>query len=82
MSAQGMSKEDIQMLAGFEKTSIAAIAKSFGANGIRVTRPEDLESALSTALNSNTLTVVEVITQIDNAAPKAWAPKEEHNATY
>jgi len=77
MYAQGMSKEDVQLLAGFEKTSIASIAQAFGANGMRVTRPEDIGPALVAALNSDTLTVVEVITQIDCAAPAAWKP--EHN---
>ncbi|MDX3905748.1 MAG: thiamine pyrophosphate-binding protein [Pigmentiphaga sp.] len=74
MYAKGMSREDVHLLAGFDPVSVAAVAKGFGANGMRVTRPEDLRPAIEAALQSNTLTIVEVTTPIDMAAPEAWAP--------
>ena len=46
----------------FSEMDFAAIAKSMGVHGIRVTDPKDLPSALNEALTSGQPTVVDVVT--------------------
>jgi sulfoacetaldehyde acetyltransferase len=49
--------------ADIEGPNFAEVAKSMGANGIRVERPEDLKEAYETALNSDKPTVLDI--QVD-----------------
>lgn len=53
----------------------AGMADSMGANGIQVTRPGDIESALDQAISSDRPTVIDVKTNIEGIAPKAWLPE-------
>lgn len=52
----------------------AAMAESMGAQGIQVTRPGDMASALDKAITSNRPTVIDVKTDIEGIAPVAWLP--------
>lgn len=74
MVARGMPVEQVRALAAFRSTDFAAIARSFGANGIRVTEPGQLQAALQQAMASDKLTVVDVVTDFLARAPDPWAP--------
>ena len=54
------------------EVDFAALAEQIGALGIRVTRPEEIRSALDKALDSGRPAIVDVVTDIDAAAPLAW----------
>lgn len=60
----------------FSKLNFADIAKSMGANGIRVNKPGELSSALERALSSNVPTVLDMHSDIDAFAPLAWERPE------
>lgn len=53
----------------------AGMADSMGANGIQVTRPSEMGSALDEAISSNKPTVIDVKTHVEGIAPKAWLPQ-------
>ncbi len=55
-------------------TDFAAMAESMGGLGIQVTRPDDMASALDQAISANKPTVIDVKTNIEGIAPKAWLP--------
>ena len=74
MVAKGMPIEQVRELAAFRPTDFAAIARSFGANGVRVTDPRQLQQALREAVNADKLTVVDVATGFLCRAPDPWAP--------
>jgi acetolactate synthase-1/2/3 large subunit len=74
MVAKGMPIEQVRELAAFRSTDFAAIARSFGANGVRVTNAAELQSALRTAVHADKLTVVDVVTDFLCRAPDPWAP--------
>lgn len=74
MVARGMPMEEVRELAAFMPTDFAAIARSFGANGVRVTNPDELQAALREAVNADKLTVVDVTTDFLCRAPDPWAP--------
>jgi thiamine pyrophosphate-dependent acetolactate synthase large subunit-like protein len=74
MVAKGMPIEQVRELAAFRSTDFAAIARSFGANGVRVTNASELQSALRTAVNADKITVVDVVTDFLCRAPDPWAP--------
>jgi len=46
----------------FQPVDHAAIARACGVEGIRIDNPADLPAALETALSSNVLTVIDVVT--------------------
>ncbi len=52
----------------------AGMADSMGANGIQVTRPGDMASALDQAISADKPTVIDVKTHIEGIAPTAWLP--------
>jgi acetolactate synthase-1/2/3 large subunit len=56
----------------FSKVNFAEIAKSMGANGIRIDKASELSSALERALSSNLPTVLDMHSDIDAFAPVAW----------
>jgi acetolactate synthase-1/2/3 large subunit len=53
----------------FVETNYAKIGESYGARGVRVTKPEDLSPAIKEAMKSNLPTVIDVIT----------SPNENHS---
>lgn len=56
----------------FGDLNFATVAKSMGANGIRVTDPSKLYLALEQALSAEKLTVIDVVSDIDALAPLAY----------
>lgn len=74
MSARGMPAEQVRSLAAFQNTDFAAVARAFGANGIRVTEPGQLAGAMREALAADTITVVDVVTDFLSKPPEPWAP--------
>ena len=58
----------------FPDSDFAKIAESVGCLGITVQKPSDLSSALDQAFNCGRPAVVDVKTDLDGIAPKAWAP--------
>jgi len=53
----------------FTEVDFAAVARSLGANGLRVTKPADFVPALEKALDSDRLTIVDTVTDIDALCP-------------
>lgn len=58
----------------FADTDLAAVAESLGVTGLRVTRPQDLRSALERAFATPGPVLVDVVSDIDVIAPKG-SPK-------
>ena len=52
----------------------AKLAESMGCFGIRVDRPDQIQSAMEQAFASGKPAVVDVVTDIDGIAPAAWSP--------
>ena len=59
----------------FEDVDFAGVAKSMGCKGIRVEDPERIRPALDEALAADVPVVVDVATDIDAMAPKAYVPE-------
>lgn len=74
MIAKGMALPDVRALSAFRATDFASIARSFGAQGIRVTDPSQLRAALQQGLSANRLTVIDVVTDFLSRSPDPWAP--------
>ena len=51
----------------------AKVAEAIGCFGIRVDRPGDIQGALEQALASGKPAIVDVVTDIDGIAPRAWS---------
>jgi acetolactate synthase-1/2/3 large subunit len=63
----------------FEKdVSFAKIAEDFGAFGIRVEQPNEIRPALDKALASGKPAVVEIVSDTNVRAKRAWSPEAEH----
>jgi acetolactate synthase-1/2/3 large subunit len=60
----------------FLDVDLASVAQSMGATGIRVTRPAELEKALSVALETDGPAVIDVVTDIDALAPLGYVPEQ------
>jgi acetolactate synthase-1/2/3 large subunit len=58
----------------FGPTDFTKVAASFGVRGIRVEQPEEIASALATALAADEPVVVDVVTELEPRAPEAWSP--------
>ena len=54
------------------EVNFAHIAEEIGALGIRVTRPDQIGSALQQAFEADRPVIVDVVTDIDAIAPVAW----------
>ncbi len=54
--------------------NFAKVAEAMGCNGIRVEKPGDIKAALGKAFAMNKTTVVEVVSDVKEMAPVAWAP--------
>lgn len=74
MRRQGKTLEQVRDLVCFGDTDFAALAHSFGLDGIRVENPADLRPALQRALASDRTTVVDVVTSITQTPPQPWTP--------
>jgi acetolactate synthase-1/2/3 large subunit len=57
-----------------QDANLAKVAEDLGCFGIRVERPEDIRPALEKALASGRPAVVEVLSDIEAMAKRAWAP--------
>ncbi len=51
--------------ASFNDFDHAAIARSMGCHGVRVTEPDDLENAITEAVNADRPTVIDVVTSLE-----------------
>ena len=58
----------------FEDTDFAAIAESFGCLGITVAEPGEIAGALDRAFAASRPVVIDVKTDIEGIAPRAWTP--------
>jgi acetolactate synthase-1/2/3 large subunit len=58
--------------------SFAKIAEDFGAFGIRVEQPNEIRPALDKALASGRPAVVEIVSDTNVRAKRAWSPEAEH----
>ena len=56
------------------EVDFAAIATGIGAVGVRVEDPAELAAALRDAVAADAPVVVDVVTDINAAAPTAWDP--------
>ena len=57
---------------GFRDVNFAAIAEQMGCLGIRVERPDELPGAFAKALSAGRPVVIDVVTDHQAMAPKAW----------
>ena len=74
MVARGMPIAQVRQLAEFQSTDFAAIARSFGANGIRVTSASEIAPALRQSFVADKVTVIDVATDLLSRSPDPWAP--------
>ena len=65
---------NIEELWVFPETNFAKIAEDMGCVGIRVEDPNQVQSAIQKALESNKPAVIDVISDIDGIAERAWTP--------
>ena len=59
----------------FEDADFAAMANAFGALGLTVHEPGQLAGALDQAFNAGRPVVIDVKTDVEGIAPKAWQPQ-------
>lgn len=59
----------------FPETDFAKVAESMGCFGTTVHRPSELQGALEQALEAGRPAVVDVKTDVDGIAPRAWVPR-------
>ena len=64
----------------FKPVNFAAIAESFGCVGIRVEDPDQIQAALQKAMTLNRPVVIDVVSEEQAFAKKAWIPKDTKNA--
>ena len=64
----------------FKPVNFANIAESFGCVGIRVENPNELAGALKEAIKLNKPVVIDVVSDVNAFAAKAWIPKDTKNA--
>jgi acetolactate synthase-1/2/3 large subunit len=65
---------NVEELWVFPDTDFARVARDLGGFGIRVHHPGELRDALDKALASGQPAVVDVVTDINGIAPRAWTP--------
>jgi acetolactate synthase-1/2/3 large subunit len=58
----------------FEEVNFARIANEMGCLGIRVERPDEIRPALERAFTAGRPAVVDVVSDVNALAPKAWSP--------
>jgi acetolactate synthase-1/2/3 large subunit len=72
LSMQGGTPGHPEQIVRFGPTDFAAVARSFGVQGIRVERPDELGPALRRALAMEEPVLVDVVTNIMPRAPEPW----------
>lgn len=72
-SYQGYSGKPEEIY-GITDTNFAQLAEQMGCIGIRVTDPNDLDSAIAEALQADRPVIVDVVTDVDSRAPAGWRP--------
>ena len=77
LDIQGNQPGHPEQIMRFGPTDFAAVARSFGVQGIRVEQPGEIGPALRRALAMDEPVVVDVVTDIVPRAPEPWAPKGE-----
>ncbi len=70
----GRENDNSAELWRFNDTNFAQIAESMGALGIRVTDPNQINSALDQAVSANRPAVVDIVSDGDVAAAPPWGP--------
>ncbi len=70
----GRENDNSAELWRFTDTNFAQIAESMGALGIRVTDPNQINSALDQAVSANRPAVVDIVSDGDVAAAPPWGP--------
>jgi acetolactate synthase-1/2/3 large subunit len=73
----GGRKGNADEMLRFGPTDFAAIARSFGIEGIRVEDPADVGPAIKRALAMDAPVLVDVVTDIDPRAPEPWMPPKK-----
>jgi acetolactate synthase-1/2/3 large subunit len=58
----------------FEEVNFARIANEMGCVGIRVERPDEIRPALERAFAAGRPAVVDVVSDVNALAPRAWSP--------
>ena len=56
--------------------NFAKIAEGFGCAGIRVEKPEEISAAIQKAMRLNQPVVIDIVTDVNAFAPKAWSPRK------
>lgn len=74
LKVQGNKLGDPAELLRFGNTDFAAIARSFGLQGFRVERPDEIAPALRRAIAADETVIVDVVTSIEARAPEPWLP--------
>jgi len=62
----------------FEAINFAQLAESLGCVGMRVTDPNELQTALKKAFSLNAPVVIDVVSDVNAFAKKAWTPKDTY----
>jgi acetolactate synthase-1/2/3 large subunit len=65
---------NVEELWVFPDTDFAKLAQDMGGFGLRVQHPGDIQGALDKAVASGKPAVVDVVSDIDGIAPRAWTP--------
>jgi acetolactate synthase-1/2/3 large subunit len=65
---------NVEELWVFPDTDFAKIAQDMGGFGIRVHHPSEIQSAMDQAVASGKPAVVDVVSDINGIAPRAWTP--------
>ena len=58
----------------FPDTNFAKLAEDMGAFGIRIDQPSQIQPAIEEALASGKPAVIDVVSDIEGIAPRAWTP--------
>jgi len=77
-SKEAAAQADPNPLWKFEPINFAELAESLGCVGIRVTDPNELQGALKKAFTLNAPVVIDVVSDINAFAKKAWTPKDTY----
>ena len=76
-SKEAAANAKVEDLWKFVPTDFAKVAESLGCVGMRVEDPAELSGALTRAFTMNRPVVIDVISDINAFAKKAWTPKDQ-----
>jgi acetolactate synthase-1/2/3 large subunit len=77
-SKEAASNAELKALWQFETINFAELAQSLGCVGIRVTDPNLLEETLKHAFTLGKPVVIDVVSDVQAFAKKAWTPKDTY----